>query len=221
MKVETNALVKVDKISAVKSNDEKKDGSIDSKPKESDSPDKSPKLRLKPLSELKLCPPASNAMINDVEIIPLNELPKDISKTKEDRVNFIPSSVTLRKVLGSDIILTSSSVISKETKSSKDVISALATAASLLTTNTVQKAKASSDIIDLVDDDPPGDTSNDVIQILSDDEDEGNPSGLAKETSVISISSSTADKDMSSTSEQGRLTSKEDNGQENGPLSEA
>ena len=221
MKVETNALVKVDKISAVKSNDEKKDSSSDSKPKESDSPDKSPKLRLKPLSELKLCPPASNAKINDVEIIPLNELPKDISKTQEDRVNFIPSSVTLRKVLGSDIILTSSSVISKETKSSKDVISALATAASLLTTNTVQKAKASSDIIDLVDDDPPGDTSNDVIQILSDDEYEGNPSGLAKETSVISISSSTADRDMSSTSEQGRFTSKEDKGRENGPLSEA
>ena len=72
-----------------------------------------------------------------------------------------------------------------------------------------------------MDDDPPGDTSNDVIQILSDDEYEGNPSGLAKETSVISISSSTADKDMSSTSEQGRFTSKEDKGQENGPLSEA
>merc|ERR1719270_2758045 len=158
----------------------KKGVSSDTKTNESNlhDKDKSPKLRLKPISELKLCPPVSEKVTNDVEIIPMNELPKDISKAQEDRVNFVPStsSVSLRKVLGSDIILTSSSVISKETKSSKDVISALSTAASLLTPNSVQKPKASSDIIDLVDDDPPVDTSNDVIQILSDDEVEENPS---------------------------------------------
>ena len=177
------------------------------------SPDKgSPKLRLKPISELKLCPTA--AIADDVEIIPLEELPRD-DKGQENRVNFIPTSASsiLQSILGTSTSVTLTSVVHKDPTTSNQISqprsssklfpdvtsispvsgpSSTLPAISLLTSlsNSVNTAMAPPSIIDLVDDDPPLDSS-DVIQILSDDDEP-----MTKETSVISISSSAGDKDV-------------------------
>ena len=73
---ESNAVVKAAESNAVvkavvdKGIDEKKDGTSDTKT--------SPKLRLKPISELQLCPPGT--VTQDIEIIPIYEMPKDTTK---------------------------------------------------------------------------------------------------------------------------------------------
>ena len=84
MMPESNAVVKPDKSNAETSVDESKGSASDAKTSKSNSPDKmgpGPKLRLKPISELKLCSPA--AVTNDIEIIPLDETPKDKSKSQD------------------------------------------------------------------------------------------------------------------------------------------